>query len=79
MKDTPGAVAWGPGRPQDSRPGTAGAVVSEELGTVWEVGRARVLSHHKTNKRTNNTYTQKNLVYNPGFHESAPILHLLMI
>lgn len=50
MKDTPGAVAWGPGRPQDSSPGKAGAVVSEELGTVWEVGRARVLSHHKTNK-----------------------------
>lgn len=38
MKDTPGAVAWGPGGPQDSSPGTAGAAVGEELGAVgrWE-------------------------------------------
>lgn len=80
MKDTPGAVAWGPGGPQDSSPGTAGAAVGEELGAVgrWE-GPVFSPTTERTKEQTPHTHTQKSLVCNPSCHESAPILHLLVI
>lgn len=60
--------------------GTAGAAVGEELGAVgrWE-GPVFSPTTERTKEQTPHTHTQKSLVCNPSCHESAPILHLLVI